>query len=148
LQLPLPPALPPLPYTTLFRSGRSGPGRSPGGRAERRRQGFAVRDLGGVEALLPPSRRTIHHLDAAAGGRTQAAHERPSGHAHGAVAVRTRLHHLYAHRLLGTVGPGHRGRTEAGDRTLRTRIRTPVAAPVREQAEVRAGGPRGDPPRR
>src|SRR5699024_8289686 len=78
--------------------------------------------------------------------RTQAAQERPSGHAHGAVAVRTRLHHLYAHRLLGTVGPGHRGRTEAGDRTLRTRIRAPVAAPVREQAEVRAGGPRGDPP--
>src|SRR5699024_6617059 len=84
---------------------------SPRRRTERRRQGFAVRDLGGVEALLPPSRRTIHNLVTAAGGRSQAAHERPSGHAHGAVDVRTRRHDQTEDRLLRHCRPAPRGTT-------------------------------------
>ncbi len=60
-------------------------------------------DQPGDQAAHPPPRGAVHHLDAAAGGQPQAADGLACDHAHRAVVVRERLHHLHAHRLPGAV---------------------------------------------
>ena len=51
------------------------------------------------QAVLAPPGGAVHDVDAAAGGRPQAAPLGPRHDERRAVAVRERLHHLYAHRL-------------------------------------------------
>ena len=63
-----------------------------------------------VEALHAPPGGAVHDLDAAAGGRAQAALLRPPDHERRAGAVRERLHHLYANRLVDAVAAGARTR--------------------------------------
>ncbi len=90
----------------------------------------------------------VHDLDPAAGGRAQAALQRPAGHAGGPAPLRAGLHHLHADRLDHPVRPGaHRGPLP-GPRDVRRRLRARHAAPLRAQGQERPGGPRGDPPGR
>ena len=74
---------------------------------------FAVARRRG-EAVHAPAGRAVHHLDAAAGGRPQAALLGAADDARGAVAVRERLHHLHAYRLDEPVGAGARRGPPAG----------------------------------
>ena len=104
--------------------------------------------LGRGEALHPPAVPAVHDLDAAAGGRPQAAVHLRAHHERRAAAVRERLHHLHAYRLDHAVGVGHRRRAQPGPPALRRRVRAPVAAAVHPQGEERPGGARGDPARR
>ena len=86
----------------------AGAGRRGRGAPRRRRRPRAGRPPGGPpvrghpgrgEAVPAPAVRAVHHLDAAAGGRPQAALLVGADHAHRAAALRERLHHLYAYRL-------------------------------------------------
>ncbi len=99
------------------------------------------------EALPAPAVRAVHHLDAPAGGRAQAALLVTADDAHRAAAVRERLHHLYAYRLGQPVGDRHRRRPPADRRALRRGQRPAGAAPLHRQGQERPGGARGDPPR-
>ena len=103
----------------------------------------------GDRAPLPPlAGPTLHDLDAAAGGRPQAALQRAARHAGGPAPLRAGLHHLHADRLDDAVGPGtHRG-AQSGPRNVRRRLRARRAASLRAQGQERAGGPRGHPPLR
>ena len=85
------------------------------------------RHLGRVEALHAQAVRAVHDLDAAAGGRPQAALLRGAHHALGPAAVRERLHHLHAYRLDDAVRVGDQRRPRAGPRALRRRVRLPDA---------------------
>src|SRR5205823_5173543 len=115
-----------------------------------------IRDLYGDAAVPPQPRRYTSKVKNA-----QEAHEaiRPSSgsgaedallvaadHAHGAAALRERLHHLYAYRLGEPLRVGHRRRPHPDPRPLRRRRRAAAAAPLHLEGEERAGGPRGHPP--
>ena len=103
------------------------------------------RHLGRVEALHAQAVRAVHDLDAAAGGRPQAALLRRAHDALGPAAVRERLHHLHAYRLDDAVRVGDQRRPRAGPRALRRRVRLPEPAAVHPQGQERAGGARGHP---
>ena len=90
----------------------------------------------------------VHDVDAAAGGRPQAALLLRAHDEHRAAALRERLHHLYAYRLDDAVGVGHQRRAQPGPPALRPGVRAPDAAAVHPQGQERAGGPRGHPARR
>src|SRR5687768_4678272 len=82
------------------RAGRRGPAgpavqKALAGRLQRGKAGYS------------PARRTLHYLDASAGSQPQASALRPGHHAGGPEPVRERLHHLHAHRLGASLGPGH-----------------------------------------
>ena len=81
----------------------------------------------------------VHDLDAPAGGRPQAGHDRPEGHAHRPEPVRAGLHHLHAHRLggAGRIGGGHG--PGPGPRALRRRV---PARTVRGSTRTRSRTPR------
>ena len=72
-------------------------------RAGSRRAAFRVAELD-REALHQPALPAVHDLDAAAGGRPQAALRRPADDAGRPAAVRERPHHLHANRLADPVG--------------------------------------------
>ena len=99
-----------------------------GGARGRRRPSEHRRDgrQGRVQALLPSTGRAVHHVDAAAGGGPQAALLRQADHERRSVALRERLHHLYANRLRVPVAAGHeRGPLPgSGSCTGRRRSRT------------------------
>ena len=97
------------------------------------------------EAVHAQALRAVHDLDAAAGGRPQAALLGRADDAHRAAAVRERLHHLHAYRLDDAVGDGDQRRPRAGPGALRRRYVARRAAAVHPQGEERAGGARGDP---
>ncbi len=122
------------------RGGRDGAGARPARRPRHRAQRRG-------EAVHPPSGRTVHHLDPAAGGEPQAAVLVPARDAGRAVVVRERLHHLHAYRLDRAVQRGAVRRAQPGGRAVRPAVRAGQAAVLREQVEERAGGARGDPPR-
>ena len=103
------------------------------------------RRVGRGEAVHAQAVRAVHDLDAAAGGRPQAALLRRPHDAQRAAALRERLHHLHAHRLDDAVRVGHRRGPRAGPRAVRRRVRAGPAAAVHPQGQERAGGPRGDP---
>ena len=107
-----------------------------------------TRGFGRGEALHPASLRAVHDVDAAAGGRPQAAVLLGAHDEHRAAALRKRLHHLYAYRLDDAVGVGDQRGTHPGPPALRRGVRLAVAAPVHPQGEERPGGARGDPARR
>ncbi len=69
--------------------------------------------------------RAVHDVDAAAGGRPQAAVLLRAHHEHRAAAVRERLHHLHAYRLDDAVGVGHQRRAQPGRPALRPGVRAP-----------------------
>ncbi|GFH05480.1 hypothetical protein MHIP_59630 [Mycolicibacterium hippocampi] len=85
------------------RSRRGGCRRAGPGAARR----AAGRVVGRTEALHPAALRAVHDLDAAAGGRPQAALLLGTHHEHRAAALRKRLHHLHAYRLDDAVAVGH-----------------------------------------
>ena len=85
------------------------------------------RRVGRVEALHAQAVRAVHDLDAAAGGRPQAALLRRPHDAQRAAAVRERLHHLHAHRLHDAVRVGDQGGPRAGPRAVRRRVRLAAA---------------------
>jgi DNA topoisomerase I len=89
----------------------------------------------------------VHHLHAAAGGRAQAALHRAAHDAGGAAALRERLHHLHAHRQHEPVA---RQALDAARRRPRAVRREYLPDEPRRYAakQGRAGGARGDPPRR
>ena len=95
--------------------------------AERRLPGHPGRG----EALPPPAVRAVHHLDAPAGGRPQAAVLGRADDAHRAAAVRERLHHLHAYRLGEPVRDRDRRGPAADPRAVRRRVRAAGAAPLR-----------------
>ncbi len=104
------------------RCGRPGRGASRGARRRTARTRRAHHgDRRRVQAVHPPPRGALHDLDAAAGGRPQAALLRPPDHERRAVALRERLHHLYAHRLADALAAGDRRGARAGARALRRR---------------------------
>src|SRR5690606_2075890 len=116
-RLRLPPNPTAVPYTTLFRSQGGGGARRR--RAPRRGHG-AVRGVGPRgrrvhralardQAVHAPPGGAVHDVDPPAGGEPQAAHVVAAGDAHGAVAVRERLHHLHADGLAVALGRGHDG---------------------------------------
>ena len=103
----------------------------------------------GHRAALPAlAGAALHDLDPAAGGRAQAALQRPAGHAGGPAPLRAGLHHLHADRLDHPVRPGAHGGPHPGPRDVRRRLRARHAAPLRAQGQERPGGPRGHPPGR
>ena len=104
------------------------------------------RQPGRGEAVPAPSVRAVHDQHAAAGGRAQAALLHRADHAHGAAAVRERLHHLHADRLDEPVRDGADRGPAAGARAVRRRVRAAGAPALRAQGQERAGGARGDPP--
>ena len=112
------------------------PGRRPHG--QRRR----------VEAIHAQTRRAVHHIDPAAGSRAQAALLRAPDHERRPVAVRERLHHLYAHRFPDAVAAGdHRGAharrrsSTAPTRSPRSRASTPARARTRKRRTRRSVRP-------
>ena len=105
------------------------------------------RGIGGGEALHPQAVPAVHDLDAAAGGRPQAAVLLGAHDERGAAAVRERLHHLYAYRLDDAVAVGDQRGPHSGRAALRPGVRPPDAAAVHPQGEERAGGTRGHPAR-
>ena len=121
-----------------------------GGDVGRHRAGRPVlhRQRGHRAALPALAGGAVHDLDAAAGGRAQAALQRPAGHAGGPAPLRAGLHHLHADGLDHPVRAGaHRG-PHPGPRDVRRRLRARHAAPLRAQGQERPGGPRGHPPGR
>ena len=58
------------------------------------------------------------------------------------------LHHLHAHRQHDAVGDGAHGCARRDHPALRRPVPARRAPPVRQEGQERAGGPRGDPPRR
>ena len=85
--------------------------------AGRRRTAPVAVDQRRGEALHAPSGRAVHDVDAAAGGRPQAAAVLEERHARRAAALRERLHHLHAYRLDHAVGERDHRRTEPGRAT-------------------------------
>ena len=120
-------------------------GRRTRSRLEARRR-LVHRHVGRGEAVHAQAGRSVHDLDAAAGGEPQAAPLLAADDAHGPAPLRERLHHLHAHRLDDAVGVGAGRGTRPGARALRSRLGSGCAPPLRAQGEERAGGPRGDPP--
>ena len=108
---------------------------------------FAVRSVEEKPYTRRPA-APVHDVDAAAGGEPEAPLLVADDDARRPAAVRERLHHLHAHRLDDVVGVGADGRARAGGTAVRRRVRPGCAAPLRAQGEERAGGARGDPPRR
>ncbi len=104
------------------------------------------RHEGGLQAVPPQPRRTVHHLDPAAGSGPQAPLHRPADHERRPVALRKRLHHLHANRLPVAVAAGAHRSPHPGIRSLRPGNRAGPAPPVQGQEQERAGGARGDPP--
>ena len=100
------------------------------------------------EAVHAAPERPVHHEHSPAGGLAQAAAQQPQRDARRAAPLRERLHHLHAHRQHDAVGCRAGRRSPAGPRALWGRLRARRAAPVREEGQERAGGARGDPPRR
>ena len=83
-----------------------------------------------AQAVHPPTRPAVHDLDAAAGGRSQAAHVLGADHVDRAAPVRERLHHLHEDRLHDAVG--HRAErgphADPGEVRRRSTCRTRPAA--------------------
>ena len=100
------------------------------------------------EALHPPTERAVHDEHPAAGGLAQAAAQQPQRDAGRPAALRERLHHLHADRQHLAVGVGADRRPHPGARDVRRRVRARRPAALREEGQERAGGARGDPPRR
>ena len=100
------------------------------------------------EALHPPPVGALHDLDPPAGGLAQAAAQQQERDAGRAAALRERLHHLHAHRQHLAVGRGDDCRAQPGARHVRRGVRAREPAPLREEGQERAGGPRGHPARR
>ena len=88
------------------------------------------RSLGGREAVQAKPRRTVHDLDAAAGGEPEAPVLLTDDDAGRPEAVRERIHHLHAHRLDDAVAVGAERRTIAGGAAVRRRVRPGEAAPA------------------
>ena len=103
---------------------------------------------GRPEALHRAPLPAVHDVHAAAGGRAQAALRRAAHDARRAAPLRERLHHLHAHGLDDAVVAGRRRRARADRPRVRRRVPARRAAHLRHQGQERAGGPRGDPPRR
>ena len=115
------------------------------------------RHLGRGEAVHAQAVRAVHDLDAAAGGRPQAALLRRADDAHRAAAVRERLHHLHAYRLDHAVGDGDQRRprrrpasSTATSTSRRRRGSTPARSRTRRRRTRRSGRParRSAPPAR
>ena len=107
---------------------------------------FAVRSVEEKPYRRSPG-RAVHDVDAAAGGRPQAAHDSASGDACGPAAVRERAHHLYAYGLHDAVGVGDRGGAHAATRssvprTSRTRRASTPARSRTRRRRTRRSGPR------
>ena len=100
-----------------------------------------------IEAVHPPTGRSVHDLDPAAGGRAQAALLGPPDHERRAGAVRERA----TSPICVPTRPRSRSRRSQAARAQATKLYgaeslLAAAAPVHRQVEERAGGPRGDPP--
>ena len=100
------------------------------------------------EALHPPAERPVHDEHPAAGGLAQAAAQQPQRDAGRPAALRERLHHLHAYRQHVAVGVRADRGPHPGPRDVRRGLRARRPAPLREEGQERAGGPRGHPPRR
>ena len=87
----------------------------------------------------------VHDLDAAAGGRPQAAAQRVAGDARRPGSVRAWLHHLHANRQRHAQRRSVVGRARRGQARLRRQVPVAVAATVLVEDQERPGGPRGDP---
>ena len=107
--------------------------------------GGVHRRRGRHEAVPQQPTGSVHDLDAAAGGRPQAAPVLLAGDAPRPGAVRARLHHLHAHRQRHAQRRGAGGDPRRGAAGLRAAVPVARAAAVRHQGEERPGGPRGDP---
>ena len=109
-------------------------------------RGRHVRDpLGGGEALHPLARRSVHDVDAPAGGQPQAALRRQAHDARGPTSLRERLHHLHADRFGHAVDPGDRPGAGRRGEDLRRRVLAVRAAHLQGEGAERAGSARGDP---
>ncbi len=114
-----------------------GPARGPDGGVVRR-----------TEALHPAALSAVHDVDAAAGGRPQAAVLLGAHDEHRAAALRERLHHLYAYRLDDAVAVGHRlpRATRPVSSTARsTCTRRRGSTPARSRTPRRPTRPSGPP---
>ncbi len=129
------------------RSARLGRGRGPPARGGARRPRHGRR-VGRVQALHAQAVPAVHDLDAAAGGRPQAALLRRPHDAQRAAALRERLHHLPAHRLHHAVAtrrsrpPVRRPASCTATRTSRrSRGSTPARSRTRRRPTRRSGPP-------
>ena len=103
--------------------------------------------LGRGEAVPIVAQGAVHDLDAAAGGRSQAAPVVVAGDARRPGPVRAGLHHLHAYRQRRAVRRGDAGHSRRGhERVRRATISVAGTEAVLVEGEERAGGPRGDPP--
>ena len=130
------------------RVGQGGrPRRGPRPRDRRRSRRRALHGpFGRGEAVPVVAEGTVHDLDAAAGGRSQAAHVVVAGDARRPGSVRAWLHHLHAYRQRRVVRRGDAGDSRRRDEPVRPAVPHAGAEAVLVEGEERAGGPRGDPP--
>ena len=131
------------------RSRRAGDRRGAGQGAGRRAGRSIVpgEERGGQAGSLVPA-ASLRDLDAAAGRRPQAEHERPAGDAGGPGPLRARLHHLHAHRLGQPVPDGARCRPRADQSAVRREVPARRGPPVRHQGSRRPGSARSGAPGR
>ena len=114
------------------------------------------RRFGRSEAGQAAPLRAVYHLNAAAGGKPQTRFCAGAHHARGAAALRRRRHrrrdrrpdHLYAYRRRADRRGGDPGGARRHRVRLRQRIPAALPAPLRNQGQERARGPRGHPPDR
>ncbi len=131
----------------LRRGAGAGRGRGTPARPwSRRRRTDGVQRRG--EALHPQALRALHDVHPATGGRAETPLLGGAHHADRAAPVRERLHHLHADRLDDPVGHRHHGGAFPGGGAVRRPVPVTPAPPVHAEGQERAGGSRGDPPRR
>ena len=117
-------------------------------RALRDRGRRAHRDIRRVEAVHAASGGAVHDIHSPAGSRTQAALLGATDDERRAVAVRERLHHLYAYRLADAVAAGDQRGARAGRPPVRRRDGARQAARstrARTRARRRRTRPSGHP---
>ena len=104
--------------------------------------------VGRAEAVHPQAVSAVHDLDAAAGGRPQAAVLLGAHDEHRAAALRERLHHLHAYRLDDAVAVGDQRRPQPGQASSTARstsTRRRGSTPARSRTRRRPTRPSGPP---
>ncbi len=102
-----------------------------------------------AQALHPPPVPAVHDLDAAAGGRPQAAVRPPRRRCRPpSASTRTATSPTCAPTRTTLSDTALSAARSADRRAVRRRLPARRAPPLPEQGEERPGGPRGDPPRR
>ena len=139
--------------TSAARASADGSGRRPRrGAGDGARPGSGRQAVRGHvrrgEAVPPKPGRAVPHVHAPAGGEPEAALLVADDDADRPAALRERLHHVHADGLGRAVRNGRACRPGTRGASVRRGDRSRLAPPLRAGRRERAGGARGDPPRR